>query len=258
MVCNWKAYLSISKSIKLAVALSKWSKLNNLAPDIIIAPSHESLYPVSKILDGTRISLCAQNMNIDKQGAYTGAVSTEVLDEIDCKYVILGHSEIRSGISLGIAETDKIIANKFGACMLGKLNPILCIGETLEERKKGKTYDVLKRQLLRDMGEMPNSLPKVKRIYVAYEPVWAISSNRPSAKPIPDEINGTVVKLRILVEKEFGNKVSAQTKFLYGGSVDSTNIASYASQSDIDGVLIGGMSTNFSKLTNMLKKLENK
>jgi triosephosphate isomerase len=258
VVCNWKAYLGVQESIDLASALSKWSRENEHSSDIIVSPSHASLYPVAKLLEGAGISLCAQNIDIEKPGAYTGALSADLLEEIRCKYVMLGHSEIRSGKSLGVPEDDSLISKKFAVCMRGKLNPILCIGETMQERSSGKTLEVLKRQTLVGMGKMPDKIPASKTIYLAYEPVWAISSNKTKETAIPDQINKIVTKLLDAVEKESGTNILSRIKILYGGSVDSRNIASYASQSEIDGVLIGGMSTSISKITAMLKEIEAK
>ena len=148
IACNWKSYLGVEESISLAKSLSAYSKTHKELWRIIVAPSVVALYKVGRILSSTRIGLCAQNVNVESNGPYTGAMSFDSLRETGCKYVILGHSEVRSGKSLGIAETDRIIADKLRTCIKEGINPILCIGETLSEKEAGLTMKVLKRHIM--------------------------------------------------------------------------------------------------------------
>ncbi len=254
IACNWKSYLGVGESISLAKALAVHSKKHKMRQRIIVAPSCIALYKVGQLLRGTQILLCAQNVNVESNGAYTGAMSFDSLRETGCKYVILGHSEVRSGKSLGIAETDRIIADKLRTCLKEGINPILCIGETLSEKEAGLTMKVLRRQLITDLGALHDMDSNKIDLMIAYEPVWAISSNGPSKSPDPAEINDIIIKLKKLLSSEFGHKIAPDVKFLYGGSVDNLNISGYLGQSSVDGVLIGGMSTNKSKIIGVLGK----
>ncbi len=255
VACNWKAYLGIAESISLARALSEYAGKAELKQRVIVAPSHAALYQVGRQLEGTQVELCAQNVNVEANGPFTGALSLEAMKEIGCKNAILGHSEVRSGKSLGIAETDQLISDKFRMCINANINPILCIGETSKERDSGLALDVLRRQMLTGLDAMRGTNAKAGNVLIAYEPVWAISSNGPSRIPDPREINETVAKLKKLLFSEFGAPAARCVKFLYGGSVDCSNVSGYTGQSSIDGVLIGGMSTNKAKIIEMLGKL---
>ncbi len=252
VACNWKAFLGVARSVVVARAVSGWCKRTRYTGEVIVAPSFAALHPVSLELDDSGIRLAAQNVSSDSDGPYTGAISLAVLKELGCAHAILGHSEVRAGRGLACPESDGLIAKKFGACLSDGISPILCIGETLDDRRRGKTARVLSAQLSAGTSAMDGGLSGSVRVYVAYEPVWAISSNAPKERPVPETINDVIGDLRELLAQLRGSKVASRVRFLYGGSVDASNVASYVSMDSIDGVLVGGASTDPKKLVGML------
>jgi triosephosphate isomerase len=200
--------------------------------DIVISPSSIFIQQVSILADKTNLQIAAQNCHFANNGAYTGEISPQMVQEFGCKYVILGHSERR----LLFAETNELIAKKFNAAYGVGLKPILCIGEKLEEKEKGQTLQVLDRQL----NEVINLVGAqvFAEAIIAYEPVWAIGTGV-SATPIQAESVHNYIREKLA---KHSNDVAKQAKILYGGSVTEKNSEELFNQPNIDGVLIGGAS----------------
>jgi triosephosphate isomerase len=201
--------------------------------ELIICPPFTALAAVAEGLRGSRVGLGAQNMSEKDPGAYTGEVAGEMLVEAGCRYVILGHSERRHIYG----ETDQLVGAKVRTAVRHGLIPILCIGETLEEREAGKTDAVNRRQLLAGLEGL--TAGEVAGAIIAYEPVWAIGTGKNCD---PGEAQRTIAAVRAMVAEAFGADAAAQVRIQYGGSVKPGNIGSYMAQPDIDGALVGGAS----------------
>ena len=225
IVSNWKMNLNISDSRKLINKLVKSTQKIKSRIKIIICPQFLLIPQVSNMIKNTQIILGSQDCHYEKSGAFTGETSIELLKSFKCKYVILGHSERREHND----ESNLIISKKIKITHKFNLKPIICIGESIDLRKKGKYLSFLESQL-------NECVPNVKEIIIAYEPIWSIGTGLiPSSQEIL-EVNNFVKKY--LWKKKKIKKVS----FLYGGSVSSKNIKNIIDNSDIDGALIGGSS----------------
>ncbi len=197
--------------------------------DIVIAPPFTSLPAASAMLKDTPVHLCAQDVFSEDKGAYTGEISPLMLTDLGCTFVIIGHSERRQYFH----ETDQSANRKIGASRNHNLRVILCIGELLEEREAGRTYDVLRRQL--DEGLTGISLDG---IVIAYEPVWAIGTGKTATTDQAQEAHRFI---RDHLAAHYG-ETAAEVRVLYGGSVTPDNISSLMSCADVDGALVGGAS----------------
>ena len=234
IVANWKMH----KTRAEAIAFVHEFKKSSLAPsqtEIAIAPSFPLLEAVSRELTGSRIQLAAQNMHFAKEGAFTGEVSPNLLYELGVAYVILGHSERRGHFR----ETDALINQKIHAAFEFDLIPILCVGETLEERQGGQraTERVLEHQLSSSLKDLtPNS---VGTLVIAYEPVWAIGTGV-NASPADAEAGAEFI--RRLITREFSEATVSSVRILYGGSVKPDNARELLTLPNVDGALVGGAS----------------
>ena len=202
--------------------------------ELLVCPPFPYLESAGKKLDGTPVSLGAQNVSQHPSGAFTGEVSGDMLRDIGCKYVIVGHSERRALMH----ESSELVAHKFAAALRAGLTPILCVGETLEERTSGRMDKVIAAQLgavLADPG-----IESFRSAVIAYEPVWAIGTGRTASPEQAQEAHRYI--RNILTEQNVD--ISAAVRILYGGSVKGDNAAGLFSMPDIDGGLIGGASLN--------------
>jgi triosephosphate isomerase len=200
--------------------------------DVAVCPPAVYLGEVSALLQGTSIALGAQNVSQEPAGAFTGEISVSMLKDFSCRYVIVGHSERRTLYG----ETDAIVAKKFAAVRAAGLIPILCIGETLDEREKGVTEDVVSRQLeaviaLEGVGALADAV-------IAYEPVWAIGTGKTATPEQAQQVHA-YIRSRIAARDA---AVAEKVRILYGGSMNGANAATLVAQPDIDGGLIGGAS----------------
>ena len=227
---NWKMYLTITEAVELAKAVAASS--DGLTDrEVMIAPACTALTAVVDAVSGSSVKVGAHNVGWEKEGAFTGEVSPVMLLDAGVTMVILGHSERRH-----IFGEDNAMINKrmLGALKFG-LTPILCVGETLDEREQGNTFKVVEEQLCQgikgvDAGQM-------KHVVVAYEPVWAIGTGKTASKEQAQEVHAFIRKvLAGLYEK----KLADETRILYGGSVKPGNVDSLMAQPDIDGALVGG------------------
>lgn len=228
---NWKMNNDLQRSVNLIEELK--SKLANKTVncDVVICPPFTSLYEAKKIIDGSIIKLGAQNMFYEDSGAFTGEISAPMLKSVGCEYVILGHSERRTIFG----EKDEMINKKVRKAISQNLKPILCVGETLEEREKDVTEKVVKRQIEKGLNYVTPD--EVLSVIIAYEPVWAIGTGKTATPEQAQEVHAFIRKLLAsMYSKDFAELIPIQ----YGGSVKPDNAKELLSQKDIDGALVGG------------------
>ncbi len=231
---NWKLHKTLAEAVELATGLKK--ELADIRDaDLVIAPVFTALSRVADALKGSNISLAAQNCCAEKSGAFTGEVSPTLLADAGCRSVIVGHSERRQLFG----ETDEGINRKVKAVLAEGLQAIFCIGETLEERDGGATFDVLSRQITAGLAGLTTA--QMAAVVVAYEPVWAIGTGRTASPGQAQEAHAFV---RGRLAELFGAPTAEKTRILYGGSVKPDNVDGLMAQPDIDGSLVGGASLN--------------
>lgn len=243
---NWKMYKLTSEAVSLVEGLKK-----NLADvtdrEILVCPPFTCLSAVKGVLAGSAIALGAQNMHWEIEGAFTGEISPAMLKDVGCSYVIIGHSERRQYFR----ETDEIVNKKIKSALKVALAPIVCVGETLEEREKNLTFSVVERQIR--LGLKGLSPEEVNRLVIAYEPVWAIGTGRTATPEQAEEVHSFIRKLlREMSEKT----VAENVRILYGGSVKPENIKELMACPNIDGGLVGGASLNVDAFTKIVKYSE--
>jgi triosephosphate isomerase len=203
------------------------------AVDFLICPPFVHLQAISEIVKGTPVALGAQNMYHEKDGAFTGETSAAMLLDAGCTHVILGHSERRHILG----ETDDDVNRKTLAALAAGLKPIVCVGETLEERESGETSVVIRRQFERSLDEL--TAKQIEQAVIAYEPVWAIGTGKVASPEQAEEVHA---ELRNLLAQRYNAGVAGTVRILYGGSVKPANAADLLSQPNIDGALVGGAS----------------
>jgi len=232
IVGNWKMHGTVAQSRELAQAIR--DRLDQpRGAEVAVCPPFTALAAVSAILEGSAIGLGAQNCHWADQGAFTGDIAPPMLTELGCRLVLLGHSERRHVFH----ETDEEINKRVGAALRHGLAPILCVGETAEERRQGLTFTIVEGQLRAGWAGL--SPEEMSRCCLAYEPVWAIGTGVNATPSQAAEVHGY---LRGILS-DLGSKDLAQSvRILYGGSVKPDNAASFAEEPDIDGVLVGGAS----------------
>ena len=230
---NWKMNLNSAQAEELAAGLKKNISQITGDVDVAICPPFVYLQTVAVAIAGSSIALGAQDVYFQTNGAFTGEISVEMLKDVGCRYVIVGHSERRHVIG----EKDELINRKLQAVLEGGLLPILCIGELLEERENGQTEKVIERQIRQglvdiDKGQMAN-------VTLAYEPVWAIGTGKTAS---PEQAQQAHAFARSILEDMFGTDVATAIRIQYGGSVKPANAQILMSQTDVDGALVGGAS----------------
>ncbi len=229
---NWKMNMTVSEGEELVKALIPLVKDVEDVEIGVCAPAVD-LYVLKNLLDGTNIGLGAQNMYWEESGAFTGEISPLMVKEL-CKYVIIGHSERRQYFG----ETDETVNKKVKAAYEHDITPIICIGETLEEKEAGQTENVCERQVLAALkGLTPEQIAKA---VIAYEPIWAIGTGRSASS---NDANETIGYIRNVVRKEYSTAAD-EMRIQYGGSVKPANVTEYMQQPEIDGALVGGASLN--------------
>ena len=238
---NWKMFKTLSEAVETARELEGYLKEPPVA-DVMIAPSHVLLHPLSKVFESSHVALGAQNLFWENEGAFTGEISAPMLVSVGCRYVIIGHSERRQFFG----ETDESINKKIRAAIDSQLVPVFCVGETESERDDEKTFSVLDKQVREGLEKL--SREDLKDLVIAYEPVWAIGTGKTATKEQAQEVHAFI---RSLIEKIYGNGLAKGVRILYGGSVKPSNIAELMAMADIDGALVGGASLeaeSFSKI----------
>lgn len=232
IVANWKMNKTVDESVGFVEEfLPQVSDVEDV--DITLAPSLVSLTAVSQMLQGSRITLAAQNMHWEKSGAYTGEVSSIMLRDAGCRYVILGHSERRQYFGEGDGE----VSRKVSAALREGIIPILCVGETLGERDYGKTFDTIGGQINGGLADV--MLESGQELVLAYEPVWAIGTGKTAGSEDAQEVHSFA---RSQLAGIFENDIAESIRILYGGSVKPENVGDMMSMTDIDGALVGGAS----------------
>ena len=238
---NWKMNTTATEAEKLVIEM-----LDNLdrieGVEKVLCPPFVSLVALNMMLQGSSIKLGAQNMYFETEGAYTGEISPLMISEL-CEFVILGHSERR----WYFGETDEIVNNKVKAALANKLQPILCVGERLEDNEAGKTEEVVNRQVTAAL----NSVEPVYNLVIAYEPVWAIGTGKAASG---EQAAATIQFIRDVLAKLWNKSIAQDLRILYGGSVTSGNIAEFISQLEIDGALVGGASLKAEEFVSIVKQ----
>jgi len=238
-IANWKMFgdLRSLNSLDSIISFSNSNKKSKFK--IVYCPPNTLIRPLSKRLKKTKLAVGAQNCHqSENYGAFTGSVNAKMLKDVGAKYIILGHSENRQS-----GETDKLINLKIKSAVKAGLKIILCIGETLNEKRKNKTNQVLAKQIKNCL----KSINKKSDIIIAYEPVWSIGTG---LIPKSDNLSKSI----LFIKNKFGKK---SPKILYGGSVNGNNIAQLKDINNLDGFLVGGASQNSKKFIDIIKKTFN-
>ena len=240
---NWKMNMTIEQSVSMVESLKEKVK-DVTAVEIMIAPPYTALSAVAQAVKDSNIQLGAQNLHFEKSGAYTGEISPGMLKEIGCNWVIIGHSERRQYFGC----TDEIVNRKLKTAVSEGLKPVVCIGETLQERETGKTFDILRKQLdggLKDLSEAEQNA-----LTVAYEPVWAIGTGKTATSEQAEEAHSFI---RQKLSEMYGQEFSESVRILYGGSVKPANISELMKQNNLDGGLVGGASLDPDSFASIIK-----
>lgn len=244
VVGNWKMNFTVGESsIFLHKLLDKISSHRDL--EVVVAPSDIALQPLSLQTDRKKIRLAAQNVYYRDFGAYTGETSVSQLRGL-VNYVIVGHAERRHIFH----EHDKEIKQKVAACIRNKITPILCIGETANDRTFGESEDTLRDQLLGGLSDI--SVEDIDKVVIAYEPVWALSTTTDSKLATPDEIANSIAFIRGLLKKTYGKNIEESIPVLYGGSVNPSNAGAYLTIPGVNGLLVGNASLIASQFTDII------
>jgi len=239
---NWKMHYTIDEAVKVANELKDLVK--DAKADVVICAPYLQLPALVKELEGTNIKVGAQNMHFEEKGAFTGEISPNMLTSFGVEYVIIGHSERRQYFN----ETDETVNLKLKAAYKHGLKPILCVGESLENRENGTTKTVIENQINKDFSEI--SAEDAMNTVIAYEPIWAIGTGKTATS---EQANETIADIRNMVLNLYGEKVAEAVRIQYGGSVKPNTIKEQMAMSDIDGALVGGASLvadDFSKIVN--------
>ncbi|MEE8317781.1 MAG: triose-phosphate isomerase [Candidatus Omnitrophota bacterium] len=240
---NWKMNKTIDEAVSVAVGLKRKFYTFSEA-DIVICPPFTALSKVHDEIIDSSIMLGAQDVYWEEEGAFTGAISINMLKDVGCRYTIVGHSEKRALFG----EKDEDVNRKLKAVLKYGMGPIMCIGERIEERDNGMTLECLERQLTRGLKDLPKD--DIVRIIVAYEPVWAIGTGRTAT---PKQAQEAHKFIRELIGRLYDKDTSSKVRIQYGGSVKPENISQLMAQDDIDGALVGGASLDVNSFTEIVQ-----
>ena len=237
---NWKMHNTLKEAVTLALAIKQGSE-GVKGGTVVIAPVYTALASVSEAVRGSQVRLAAQNVFYEEKGAYTGEVAPAMLLDVGCEYVIIGHSERRKYFH----ETDETVNAKVKKALATGLKPIVCVGETEEEREKGVTEFVVGSQVRKGLY----GIESLKNIVIAYEPVWAIGTGKNATPREAQEVHAFI---RNLLKTSYGDEAAA-VLVLYGGSVTKDNISDLINMDDIDGALVGGASLKSDSFLGIIK-----
>jgi len=243
MAGNWKMFKTVSEATQLVQQL-KEALADVNGREIVVCPPFTALYAVGRVLKGSSIQLGAQNLYPAEEGAYTGEISPRMLVDVGCRHVILGHSERRQYLK----ESDAFINHKLKVALEHGPQPILCVGETLEQRGEGRHKTVVSMQVYRSLQGI--GAKAMKEVTIAYEPIWAIGSGYTAS---PDEANAMHWAIRNNLSGLYGEDIAQKTCIMYGGSVKPDNVDDLMAQPDIDGVLVGGASLQAESFIRIVK-----
>ena len=227
---NWKMHKTIAEALDFVNAVK--DRVNNDNVEAVICAPFTLLKDLKEATKGTNIKIGAQNMHFEEKGAFTGEISPLMSKELDMDYVVIGHSERRQYFN----ETDETVNKKVLKALEVGIDPILCVGETLEEREAGNTKDVCKVQVEKALENV--SKEDLAKVVIAYEPVWAIGTGKTATS---EDANDVIAYIREVVANLYG-ELANEVRIQYGGSVKPSNVAEIMNQSDIDGALVGGAS----------------
>ena len=239
---NWKMYKTVPEALALAAELKR-SVSGVTGREVLVCPPSVTLVKVSEALAGSTIVLGAQNLHWENEGAFTGELSGPMLKAAGCKYVIIGHSERRQYFG----ESDETVNKKTNAALRAGLLPIVCVGETSQEREKGELYAVVERQIKKGVAGL--SKEDFTKVVIAYEPVWAIGTGKTATPAQAQEMHKFIRKT---ISGLYGD-LARKTRILYGGSVKPDNIDSLMAEPDIDGGLVGGASLKAADFSRIVK-----
>lgn len=239
---NWKMNMLPNEAMKFIEDLVPLVK--DTENEVILCVPYTDLFYALLTAQGTNIKIGAQNMHFEEKGAYTGEVSGKMLKAINVEYVIIGHSERRQYFN----ETDETVNKKIKAAFANELKPIVCVGETLEERENGKTVEIITSQTELALDGL--SKEQVVNTIIAYEPIWAIGTGKTATS---EDANNSIKEIRNKIAQIYGQEVANSVIIQYGGSVKSTNAKELFSMSDIDGGLVGGASLKAEEFSKIVK-----
>lgn len=243
---NWKMHKTLSEAVSFVEEVKGQIPSADVVDSVVCSPAL-FLERLVAATEGSDLKVGAQNMHFEKSGAFTGEISPVALSDLKASYVILGHSERREMF----AETDETVNKKTIAAFEHGLTPIVCCGETLEERESGKTFDLVADQVKKALAGL--SPEQAKQVVIAYEPIWAIGTGKSSSA---QDANEVCAHIRKVIAEAFSQDVADAVRIQYGGSVKPENIKEYMAESDIDGALVGGASLepqSFLKLLEAVK-----
>jgi len=242
IVANWKCNpTSLAKAKGLFNSIRRGIK-NIKNVKVVICPPFVYLSSIKYKL--SNIKLGAQDIFWEKKGAFTGEISSLMVENLGCQYVIIGHSERRRYFN----ETDEMINKKIKAAISEKVKPIFCIGETQQEKKRGQTQTVLESQITEGLKKIGKK--KIKNIIIAYEPIWAIGTGKPCDI---DTVFSTNLLIRKIIRKTYSLSISKSFRILYGGSINSKNAAEYIREARMNGLLVGGASLDVKEFIGIVK-----
>ena len=238
---NWKMNMTPSQAVKLVEELKPLVKSDDV--DVVYCVPAIDIVPVVEAVKGTNVAVGAENMYFEEKGAYTGEISAEMLVDAGVKYVVLGHSERRDYFK----ECDCVINKKVKKALEAGLIPILCCGESLEQREMGITLDWIRMQIKSDLAGV--TAEQVASMVIAYEPIWAIGTGKTATSDQAEEVCGAI---RACIKEVYGEATAEAVRIQYGGSVNAGNAAELFAKPDIDGGLVGGASlkVDFGKIVN--------
>lgn len=239
LAANWKMHKTAGEGVEFVEAFLPL--VRDARTDIVLAPPFTALDRVGRALDGSTVGLASQNVNPEPKGAFTGEVAVSMIADVGCRYAIVGHSERRTLYG----ESSAFVAEKVAALLAANLVPIVCVGESLEEREANRTFDVVGAQLKESLSSVPEG--RAAEVVVAYEPIWAIGTGKTATPEMAQEVHGFI---RGQLAERFASAAD-EIRIQYGGSVKPDNVALLMAQPDIDGGLVGGASLepeSFSKI----------
>ncbi len=228
---NWKMNKTIKEGVEFVAAIKE--QVNNTDVEVVVCAPATLLKDLKLAAEGTNIKVGAQNMHYEESGAFTGEIAPAMLKELSVDYVVIGHSERRQYF----AETDETVNKKVLKALEVGIGPILCVGETLEERESGKMKDVVKVQIAKAFADVASD--RASEVVVAYEPIWAIGTGKTASSA---DANDMIAFIREEIAGLYNDNVSEAVRIQYGGSVKPANVEEIMNESDIDGALVGGAS----------------
>jgi len=243
---NWKMHMTTAEAVELVEGiLGRITDINTDDVEILVAPPYTSLYAVSEILKSSPILLAGQNMHWEEKGAFTGEISPLMLMDVGCSHVIIGHSERRQYFN----ETNETVNKKVRSAFSHGLVPIMCVGESLEQREAGQTYSIIEEELKNGLNGLTSE--QVQTMILAYEPIWAIGTGKTASPEQAEEVHGFI---RGWIKSLVGSKTAEMVRILYGGSVKPENIEGLITMENIDGGLVGGASLKAESFSEIIRQ----